>query len=151
VVADASQISLLDELDGYIKSGGQLTQFAINQGIERSGELSAIQFARPSTDQPSDLSAQGMAILADAIATRLAPQNKITELRDRINLLDELCDRKIAIPTSDVAMLAGRTASGTAIHVYGFKIVKTTRKQSRQMLWRIYRDVELSDSLPECN
>jgi hypothetical protein len=149
-IANSEQISRLDELDSYLKAGGQIDQFCITQGIQESSELSSLLSTRPSSTQSSELDrqlsaglqvSQGMALLAEAIAQNLAPANKIAELRDRINLLEDLCIRAVPIPSSDLKLLLNRKSiAGAEIFAYGFRITKTDRRQSGQSLWLIDRE-----------
>jgi hypothetical protein len=140
-IANADQIALLDELDLYLKSGGQIEQFAVSKGAEGSSGLSAKVSNRLSSKLSTAPEIQGMMLLADLIATRLTPpQNKVAELRERINLLAELCDRQISLPSSDLKMVLDRKTLGKIVTAYGFAATPIG-KQSGQTLWQISKIV----------
>jgi hypothetical protein len=143
-IANADQIALLDELDSYLKAGGQIEQFAISKGIEESTRPSSQSSNGLSIRESTDL--QGMMILAEAIASGLAPQNKIAQLRERIGFLKELCDQQIPIPSSDLKMVLDRRSLGKVVFAYGFQAVRIG-KQSGESLWQIHRVAKLSPNL----
>lgn len=156
-IASARQIALLDDLDQHLKTGRTIDEFCEERGIsdltiglatDQNGELfdhisglATVPTTDLTTDQNSEMSiAQGVALLADAIASRLVPQNSVSQLRDRINLLDELCDRAVPIPTGDVKMLLGRKSiGGSIVFAYGYRLTRTEGRQGGQSLWRIDR------------
>lgn len=64
----------------------------------------------------------------------------IAKLRERIELLSDLCDRQILIPTSDVKLLLDRKSiSGSELSAYGFSVIRTDLSQSGQSLWKVKR------------
>jgi hypothetical protein len=149
-IANSAQISRLDELDSYLKAGGQIDQFGATRAIQPSSQVSNLPSSRQSNilstrlDEPlpTDVPiAQGMVMLAEAIAQNLAPANRIAELRDRLNLLEDLYIRAVPIPSSDLKLLLNRKSiAGAEIFAYGFRIAKTDRRQSGQWLWLIDRE-----------
>ena len=96
--------------------------------------VSELVLERPETTQSDAVFA-----IVEALSQRITPiQTPVAQLRERIELLSDLCDRQISLPTSDLKMLLDRsTISGAELSAYGFLITRTDQRQAGQSLWQI--------------
>ena len=136
-VIDKDQLSLLDELDKFLRSSpkAKMTDFQSTKSTsspitmeatlsEESNEL-AIQ----ETDEPTDL-----LFLVESIARTISPPNPIAHWER----LQWLVDNEIIISTSEVEQLVGTKPKGDR-WIRGSFVFERSGKLGTQSGWRVYK------------
>jgi len=128
---NADQTRLMDALDAHLKAGGTIADF-------RRSDLAPVpqdnrQPSYKTQDSPAVDTSLALALVMDAIAGKLQPNDPLENLRR----LEEVCDRGWLLSTSQLAELLGRKSlPGKAFSRYGFTFTRVGRNGA-EGAWRV--------------